>query len=75
MKRRPHKFEQVFPTDIALYREVCYETARKEYNMILDFYERPVRFLTFRDLALYYEPTDGDMELFFERYVYLRNRG
>ena len=53
MKKRPHLLHQITPHDIVVYREVCYETARKEYNAILDFYERPVRFLTFKDLLTY----------------------
>ena len=75
MKKRPHPLSQITPHEIALYREVCYETARKEYNAILHYYERPVRFLTFRDLILYYDPFEKNTELFWERYEYLAGRG
>ncbi|NVJ89627.1 MAG: hypothetical protein HWD82_09335 [Flavobacteriaceae bacterium] len=74
MKKRPHLLHQITPHDIVVYREVCYETARKEYNAILDFYERPVRFLTFKDLLTYYDPLHGDAALFWERYEMLSQR-
>lgn len=75
MKKRPHLLSQVSPHDIALYREVCYETARKEYKLILDFYERKVRFLTYRDLIHYYDPLEKDVALFWERFEFVSGRG
>lgn len=74
MKKRLHLLHQITPYDIALYREVCYETARKEYNAILDFYERRVRFLTFKDLISYYDPLNMDVAAFWERYEMLLQR-
>lgn len=74
MRKKPHLLDQVSPWDIALYREVCYETARKEYKVILEFFERPVRFLTFRDLICYYDPAAENEESFWERYFYLKDR-
>ena len=71
MRKRPHLLSQITPHDIALYREVCYETARKEYNTILATFERPVRFLTFRDLVVYYDPFEKNETLFWERYEML----
>jgi hypothetical protein len=74
MKKRPHLLAQITPHDIALYREVCYETARKEYNMILEVLERRVRFLTFYDLLTFYDPYSKDETLFWERYEMLSER-
>ena len=74
MKKRPHLLAQITPHDIALYREVCYETARKEYNMILVTLERPVRFLTFHDLLTFYNPHAKDATLFWERFEMLSER-
>lgn len=75
MKKRPHLLSQITPNDIAFYREVCYETARKEYNIMLDDTNRKVRFLTFRDMIGFYDPLEKDIELFWERYEYLAGRG
>lgn len=74
MKKRPHLLCQVTPHTIVIYREVCYETARKEYNAILSDLERPVRFLTFRDLIHYYDPFEKNEDLFWERYEMLASR-
>ena len=71
MRKRPHLLSQITPHDIALYREVCYETARKEYNTILTTFERPIHFLTFRDLIVYYDPFEKNETLFWERYEML----